>query len=376
MLVTMFRSKRRAWLLAGVVLLGIALVLGAIFRSDPSARAERAMRSAFSRGWAGTNEARQVFDTLSLGRKLDVLGRLLIEPESRVNRWHRQVRSRLPDSWAKKIPRPTPDGPVQFCAYPWLAEALTDTNANVAQIVPIIRARPELFWNVVTLPTIERLRASPENVAMLLPLFNNPNSNVVNIVAYLVANSDLAGNSEPEFRRWVGKVSTYYLGTALSYLIQVTRDPVATADWLWDELASAPADRGGYIAPRLAQLERRNRRERAFFEARLDSANPNVRLGALQCVTGHPIQTQRYLDRLFEMAPTALADEQELIGRECFKVAWTSYGEASSRIKAARVARLYCDPEFMRKTRELNPGKELPGEVEQALRGEGAAGLD
>jgi hypothetical protein len=359
------RFTLRIALAAGAVLSVLATGIWLWLRAgSPVALAESAMRVAFKAGWAGTNDAHQIVRQLPTRDALRVLAELLLAPEPRAAALYRGMRSKLPTSWQNTFATPPSPGPVEFCAYQWLGEALTRTNVSVEPLLPLLEEKPDLFWNILPAPLIAHLKLHQEDVRKLIPLLRHPDFKVVNVVSHLVANSDAGGVSEPEFRWLLTEVSDEWVGQMARGLVSVARRPKETSDWLWNELERQGAVRGRALLSAVWLLEMRGRREDGLLASKLTSTNAMVRLAALH-VAQHPSRSEPVFEQVKGLAIGGNTEERTLALRACGLVARSSQRPLAVRMEAARVVRESGDARLIESVEK----DELPDEVKAALAG-------
>jgi hypothetical protein len=323
------------------------------------------MRDALGTGWPGTNEAHRIVQQLPTGDALHVLVDLLRTPEPSFVQMYQRVWFELPDGLRKIVPGPTSSGPVEMCAYQWLAETLTRTNVTVEPLMPLLREKPDLFWNVLPQPLLVHLNAHQEDVRKLVPLLRSKDFKVVNVVSHLVASSDREGVSEPEFRRLVSVVPDDRVSQMADGLVGVTRTPDDTANWLWAEIDRQVPNRARVLIPAVRQLEFRIRREVGFLGLRLGSTNRMVRLGALEVAASHPSRAAQAFERIVQLASSSDPEERALALRACVLVAASPQRPLAMRTEAARVVHESGDGESVKAAQE----RELPDAMKGVLPG-------
>jgi hypothetical protein len=360
-------SRRRTISIGVAAAVALLVLIGTVWWRPLSrvALAERAMRDALGTGWSGTNEAHRIVQQLPTGEALHVLVDLLRSPEPSPLRLYQRVWSELPDGLRKIVASPTSSGPVEMCAYQWLAEALNRTNVTVDPLIPLLNEKPDLFWNVLTQPLLVHLNAHQEDLQKLVPLLRSKDFNVVNVVSHLVASSDKEGVSEPAFRRLISIVPDDRMSQMANGLVGVTRTPEDTANWLWAEIARQDANRAKVLIPAVRQLELRLRREAGFLGRRLYSTNGLVRLGALQLAASHQSRAAQAFERIVELADSADPRERFFALRACVLVAGSPQCPIAMRTEAARVVHESGDGEAVKAAQE----RELPDVVKAALAG-------
>lgn len=360
------RFTLRIALPAGAVLSVLATGIWLWLRAgSPVALAESAMRVAFKAGWAGTNDAHQIVRQLPTRDALRVLTELLLAPEPRAAALYRGMRSKLPTSWQNTFAAPPSPGPVEFCAYQWMGEALTRTNVSVDPLLPLLEEKPDLFWNILPAPLIAHLKLHQEDVRKLVPLLRHPDFKVVNVVSYLVSNSDADGVSEPEFRRLLTVVPQDRIRQMANGLLRVTHTPEGTADWLWAEMDRQAPERAAQFSETIQQLEIRIRREAGFLRDKLGSTNRLARVSALRVAAMHPSKAASAFERIVDLAGTQDSEERALALQACGLVARSPQRPMAMRTEAARVVRESGDARLIESVEK----DELPDEVKAAMAG-------
>ncbi len=360
---------RRASFAFLVAIAGLLLVMAAVFAwhsTRPQNRAEKAMRAALRQGWAGTNEAWSVVRQLPTDQALGVLVKLLRQPESRSTALYRRGWEKLSPAMRKKLPAPANSGPVEMCAYHWLADALQRTNVTVDPLLPLLEERPDLFWNIVTAPLMAHLKAHQDDVRKLIPLLRHCDFKVVNIAGHLVAHSDAEGVSEPEFRRLLSVVPDERVGQMANGLLQVVRKPRETADWLWGEIEHQSEPRGRALLDALWMLEMRTRRENGWLGAKLASTNALVRLAALR-VAQHPGKSEPVFGQVKEVALKGNAEERALALQACSSLALAPKKPLELRLAAFGVVRDSGDGTLLESMRKRAGEPGFPEELKVAL---------
>ena len=365
------RMVRRASFAFVVAIAGLLLVMAAVFAwhsTRPENRAEKAMRAALRQGWAGTNEAWSVVRQLPTDQALGVLVKLLRQPESRSTALYRRGWEKLSPAMRKKLPAPANSGPVEMCAYHWLADALQRTNVTVDPLLPLLEERPDLFWNIVTAPLMAHLKAHQDDVRKLIPLLRRDDIKIVGIVAHLVAHSDLEGESEPEFRRLLPLVPDDRVGWIANGLLQVSRRPQETANWLWDEVERQSEVRCRAMKSTIWMLEMRGRREEGWLASKLASTNGMVRLVALQ-VAQHPGKSESAFSQVKSLAISGNAEERDMALQSCVLLALAPKKPLDLRLEAARIVRDSGDAKWLRKLREGVEFSDVPRELQAEFSG-------